>query len=126
MNKYVDIKEACLLVGKSANTIRRLALELKANGSENVQIELMKNGAQKLLIKQSFLLTHFKVTKNKNLVGKEQKETGSGMVDFLKSQLEIKDRQIEQLTQLLALEKQEKQNLIEAPKKRKFLFWRNK
>lgn len=46
------------------------------------------------------------------------------MVDFLKNQIEIKDRQIEQLTQLLALEKQEKQNLIEAPKKRKFLFWR--
>jgi hypothetical protein len=112
MDKYIDIKQASELVSKSANTIRRLALELKGNGSENVQVELMKNGTQKLLIK------------NKKLVGKEHKETDSGMVDFLKNQIEIKDRQIEQLTQLLALEKQEKQNLIEAPKKRKFLFWR--
>lgn len=124
MDKYIDIKQASELVGKSANTIRRLALELKGNGSENVQVELMKNGTQKLLIKKSFLLTHFQVTKNKKLVGKEHKETDSGIVDFLKNQIEIKDRQIEQLTQLLALEKQEKQNLIEAPKKRKFLFWR--
>ena len=124
MDKYIDIKQASELVSKSANTIRRLALELKGNGSENVQVELMKNGTQKLLIKKSFLLTHFQVTKNKKLVGKVHKETDSGMVDFLKNQIEIKDRQIEQLTQLLALEKQEKQNLIEAPKKRKFLFWR--
>jgi hypothetical protein len=124
MDKYLDIKQACSLVGKSANTIRRLALELKGKGSENVQVELMKNGVQKLLIKKSFLLTHFQVTKNKKLVGKENNVSDSGMVDFLKNQIEIKDRQIEQLTQLLALEKQEKQNLIEAPKKRKFLFWR--
>ena len=123
MDKYIDIKQASELVSKSANTIRRLALELKGNGSENVQVELMKNGTQKLLIKKSFLLTHFQVAKSKKLVGKEHKETDSGMVDFLKNQIEIKDRQIEQLTQLLALEKQEKQNLIETPKKRKFLFW---
>ena len=92
MDKYIDIKQASELVGKSANTIRRLALELKGNGSENVQVELMKNGTQKLLIKKSFLLTHFQVTKNKKLVGKEHKETDSGIVDFLKNQIECSSK----------------------------------
>jgi hypothetical protein len=50
-------------------------------------------------------------------------------VAFLKQQIEIKDRQIEQMGFLLAQSQDEKKQLLlisEKPKKRRFLFWRKK
>jgi hypothetical protein len=95
-NKYIDIKQAALLVGKSANTIRRLALELKGNESKFIKLQLMPNNTEKILIDRLFLKNKYKP---KQLINNNHNE----LILFLKNQIEIKDRQIQQLNNLLKI-----------------------
>ena len=124
MHKYISINEASKLSGKHSNTIRKEALKLKGLGSNEVQIELLKNGVQKLYISRKYVLNNLvsnKVgEKSSNKVG----ETSSDFIEHLKNEVEYLRKQNEHLTTLLAIEKQEKQSLIEQPKKRGWLFWR--
>jgi hypothetical protein len=124
MSKYISINEASVLSGKHANTIRKEALRLKGLGSNEVQIELLKNGVQKLYISRKYILNNFVSKKVSEKSNKKASENSSDFIEHLKNEVEYLRKQNEHLTTLLAIEKQEKQNLIEQPKKRGWLFWR--
>ncbi len=124
MSKYISINEASVLSGKHANTIRKEALRLKGLGSNEVQIELLKNGVQKLYISRKYILNNFVSKKVSEKSSKKASENSSDFIEHLKNEVDYLRKQNEHLTTLLAIEKQEKQNLIEAPKKRGWLFWR--
>jgi len=126
--EYISLKDAMKLTGKSESTFRNLARKLKASNSKNIRLETLKTGHEKILFKLSFINTQF-------LIGKtvENKNTSvdSGLlktVEILERQLVAKDELINNLTQLLAMEKQHVQKLLDAPetKKKKRWFWSRK
>jgi len=53
-------------------------------------------------------------------------DSSNDLVTFLKDQILAKDELIKNLTQLLAMEKQQTQILLDAPKKKKGWFWSRK
>ena len=121
--EWISIKEVCNLTNKSESTIRNLARKLKASKSKDIRLETLKTGHDKILFKLSYVNSQLLTVKP---IGNKNKSVDSGLlktVEILERQLLAKDEQISNLTQLLALEKQEKQMLLEAPKKKKRWFW---
>jgi hypothetical protein len=99
-----------------------LVKDLKENDLSKLEFEKLKNGSEKILISNDYLDRYF--NKSKTSYSDSNSATYSNdIVTFLKEQIATKDKHIENLTQLLALEKQEKQFLIELPKKNKRWFW---
>jgi hypothetical protein len=122
MDKYITINEASKIYKKSISSIRRLVKDLKENDLSKLEFEKLKNGSEKILISNDYLDRYF--NKSKTSYSDSNSATYSNdIVTFLKEQIATKDKHIENLTQLLALEKQEKQFLIELPKKNKRWFW---
>ena len=121
--EWISIKEVCNLTNKSESTIRNLARKLKASNSKNIRLETLKTGHDKILFKLSYVNSQLLTVKP---IGNKNKSVDSGLlktIEILERQLLAKDEQISNLTQLLALEKQEKQMLLEAPKKKKRWGW---
>jgi ATP-dependent Lon protease len=122
MDKYITINEASKIYKKSISSIRRLVKDLKENDLSKLEFEKLKNGSEKILISNDYLDRYF--NKSKTSYSDSNSATYSNdIVTFLKEQIATKDKHIENLTQLLALEKQEKQFLLELPKKNKRWFW---
>jgi hypothetical protein len=122
MDRYITINEASKLYKKSISSIRRLVKDLKENDLSKLEFEKLKNGSEKILISNDYLDRYF--NKSKTSYSDSNSATYSNdIVTFLKEQIATKDKHIENLTQLLALEKQEKQLLLEVPKKKKGWFW---
>jgi hypothetical protein len=121
--EWISIKEVCNLTNKSESTIRNLARKLKASKSKDIRLETLKTGHDKILFKLSYVNSQLLTVKP---IGNKNKSVDSGLlktVEILERQLLAKDEQISNLTQLLALEKQQNQMLLEAPKKKKRWFW---
>jgi hypothetical protein len=121
--EWISIKEVCNLTQKSESTIRNLARKLKASKSKDIRLETLKTGHDKILFKLSYVNSQLLTVKP---IGNKNKSVDSGLlktVEILERQLLAKDEQISNLTQLLALEKQQNQMLLEAPKKKKRWFW---
>jgi hypothetical protein len=123
--EYITLKEAVKLTGKSESTFRKVARKLKESNSKNIKLEKLPTGHDKLLFKLSYVNSHFLVGKSieSNKSNNSNESTLEKVVSILERQLMEKDEHIKNLTQLLALEKQEKQFLLELPKKNKRWFW---
>ena len=126
--EYISLKDAMKLTGKSESTFRNLARKLKASNSKNIRLETLKTGHEKILFKLSFINTQFLIAKT---VESKNTSVDSGLlktVEILERQLVAKDELINNLTQLLAMEKQHVQKLLDAPetKKKKRWFWSRK
>jgi hypothetical protein len=126
--EYISLKDAMKLTGKSESTFRNLARKLKASNSKNIRLETLKTGHEKILFKLSFINTQFLIAKT---VENKNTSVDSGLlktVEILERQLVAKDELINNLTQLLAMEKQHVQKLLDAPekKKKKRWFWNRK
>lgn len=120
--EYISLKDAMKLTGKSESTFRNLARRLKESKSKDIKLEKLKTGHEKILFKVSFLNKYFLVSKP---VESKNNSIDSGLlktVEILERQLLAKDELINNLTQLLAMEKQQVQMLLEAPKKKKLWF----
>ena len=121
--EWISIKEVCNLTNKSESTVRNLARKLKASNSKNIRLETLKTGHDKIMFKLSYVNSQLLTVKP---IGNKNKSVDSGLlktVEILERQLLAKDEQISNLTQLLALEKQQNQMLLEAPKKKKRWGW---
>ena len=120
--EFISLKDAMKLTGKSESTFRNLARKLKESKSKNIKLEKLKSGHEKIMFKVSYINSQFLISKT---VESKNNSIDSGLlktVEILERQLLAKDEQISNLTQLLALEKQEKQMLLETPKKKKRWF----
>jgi hypothetical protein len=123
--EYITLKEAVKLTGKSESTFRKVARKLKESKSKNIKLEKLPTGHEKLLFKLSYVNSHFLVGKTieSNKSHSANESTLEKVVSILERQLLEKDEHIKNLTQLLAVEKQEKQFLLELPKQKKRWFW---
>jgi hypothetical protein len=125
--EYITLKEAVKLTGKSESTFRKVARKLKESNSKNIKLEKLPTGHDKLLFKLSYVNSHFLVGKSieSNKSNNSNESTLEKVVSILENQLLEKDKQIDNLTQLLAIEKQQTQLLLEIPKKKKRWWQRN-
>jgi hypothetical protein len=119
---WISIKEAIKLTGKSESTFRNLAKELKGSKSNNIKFEKLKTGHEKILFKLSFLNNQFLIGKTIESKQLNNEDSLFKTLEILERQLAAKDEQINNLQQLLAMEKQQVQMLLEAPKKKKLWF----
>ena len=120
--EYISIKQAMQLTGKSESTFRNLARKLKGSKSKDIKFEKLATGHEKLLFSLKYINTQFLVSKP---IEKKSSSMDSALlktIEILENQITKKDEQINNLTQLLAMEKQEKQMLLDAPKKKRW-FW---
>lgn len=120
---WISIKEAIKLTGKSESTFRNLAKELKGSKSNNIKFEKLKTGHEKILFKLSFLNNQFLIGKTIESKQLNNEDSLFKTLEILERQLAAKDEQINNLQQLLAIEKQQMQLLLEAPKKKKRWLW---
>lgn len=129
MSEWVNISEAKEIYGKSETTMRNLVRKLKASRSKDLKIDKSPSGREIIRFKRVYLDKLYKTSTDSQSDGKTKENNDSDIVAFLKQQIEIKDRQIEQMGFLLAQSQDEKKQLLlisEKPKKRRFLFWRKK
>ena len=119
---WISIKEAIKLTGKSESTFRNLAKELKGSKSNNIKFEKLKTGHEKILFKLSFLNKQFLIGKTIESKQLNNEDSLFKTLEILERQLAAKDEQINNLQQLLAIEKQQMQMLLDAPKKKKRWF----
>ena len=127
MDKYISINDASIEFKKSLSSIRRLVKELKENDLSKLEFEKLKNGTEKILISRDYLNMCFNSSKGSSS-SNTSSSSSNDIVTFLKEQIAIKDKQIENLSQLLAFEKQENQFLIEnvSDKSKRKSWWRIK
>ena len=128
--EFISLKDAMKLTGKSESTFRNLARKLKESKSKNIKLEKLKTGHEKILFKVSYINSQFLISKT---VESKNNSIDSGLlktVEILERQLlakdeqmKNKDEQINNLQQLLAIEKQQMQLLLDAPKKKKRWLW---
>lgn len=129
MSEWLSIADAKEIYGKSETTMRNLVRKLKASRSKDLKIDKSANGREIIRFKRVYLDKLYKTSTDSQSDGKTKENNDSDIVAFLKQQIEIKDRQIEQMGFLLAQSQDEKKQLLlisEKPKKRRFLFWRKK
>jgi hypothetical protein len=122
MDKYISISEAVNTYGKSISSIRRIVKELKESDLTQLEFTKLKNGTEKILISKHYLDRLFSNAKT-TTSNSYSATTSNDLVTFLKEQLITKDKQIENLTQLLAMKEQQNQTLLELPKKKSRWFW---
>jgi len=121
MDKYISISEAVTTYGKSISSFRRIVKEIKETDLTQLEFTKLKNGTEKILISKHYLDRLFSNTKT-TTSNSYSATTSNDLVTFLKEQLITKDKQIENLTQLLAMKEQQNQSLLELPKKKRW-FW---
>jgi len=115
---YISIKDACERYSVSESKIRRIIKDLKVNDLSKLQFEKLNNGNEKILIEIGYLdrlMNKSKTTSNKGSHEGVQ-DNNNELVNYLKEQLQEKDKQINQLHVLLS---QAQQLQLESPKKKK-------
>lgn len=115
---YISIKDACERYSVSESKIRRIIKDLKVNDLSKLQFEKLNNGNEKILIEIGYLdrlMNKSKTTSNKGSHEGIQ-DNNNELVNYLKEQLQEKDKQINQLHVLLS---QAQQLQLEYPKKKK-------
>lgn len=115
---YISIKDACERYSVSESKIRRIIKDLKVNDLSKLQFEKLNNGNEKILIEIGYLdrlMNKSKTTSNKGSHEGIQ-DNNNELVNYLKEQLQEKDKQINQLHVLLS---QAQQLQLESPKKKK-------
>ena len=120
--EWISINEVCNLTKKSNTTIRNLARKLKAEKSKHIKLERLPSGHDKMLFSLSYVnstLIIGKPIKNSNTA---IDSNSNKIIEILERQIIAKDEQINNLTQLLAMEKQQVQMLLDPPKKKKRWF----
>lgn len=106
MKDWVTIADAKEIYGKSETTMRNLVRKLKASKSKKIKIEKTTNGREILLIKRSYLDSQYDISTDKVIDSVPDSVPDNDIVLFLKGQIEIKDKQIDQLSHLLHQEKE--------------------
>lgn len=143
--KYLTIKEAADLTGKSESTIKRFVRETKKKQPKKYssvkcfKFEKLSTGHEKILIAEDFLNENYSTVQNVNLNSSNEQlneplnsSENESIIEFLKQQLIEKDKQIEALMDrnkeinlLFAQAQQREQIKLEEviPKKR---WWQRK
>lgn len=143
--KFLTIKEAAELTGKSESTIKRFVRETKNkqpkkySSNKCFKFEKLSTGHEKILISEDFLNENYSTVQNTNLNSSNEQlneplnnSVNQELIEFLKAQLVEKDRQIEALIDrnkeinlLFAQAQQREQIKLEEalPKKR---WWQRK
>lgn len=118
--EFIPIKEACTKYRVSESKMRRIVKELKLLDLSQLEFETLKNGGEKILISTSYLNRLFDSPKPSGQASSNS--SSQDIVNHLMKQIEVKDKQIEQLHLLLG---QATQLQIEAPKKKR-RWWQRK
>ena len=120
--KWLTIKEAMQLLGKSESTLRKMVRELKNSNSPYITTEIGKNGLEKILIDERAL----------NIPKKEVSTSilDSQMIDYFKNEIAQKNNQIDHLLKVIdELQATNRENtaqvqfLIDAPKKKNWRWF---
>lgn len=106
MSEWVSIADAKEIYGKSETTMRNLVRKLKASRSKDLKIDKSPNGRDMVRFKRTFLDSQFNISSDRESDRKAPESTDSDVVTFLMQQIEIKDKQIDQLSHLLYAEKE--------------------
>ena len=106
MSEWVSIADAKEIYGKSETTMRNLVRKLKASRSKDLKIDKSPNGRDIVRFKRTFLDSQYNISSDSQSDRKAPESTDSEIVVFLKQQIEIKDKQIDQLSHLLYTEKE--------------------
>ena len=96
MNKYITIRQAVSLTGKSEATIRRLIKKATSGKPKKAKKEKTASGYQWFISKEFILSETDNKTSNETIDPQE-----SLTIQALLKQLEVKDRQIEELNSRL-------------------------
>lgn len=143
--RFLTIKEAADLTGKSESTIKRFVRETKNkqpkkySNTNNFKFEKLSTGHEKTLISEGFLKENYSTVQNEKLNSSNEplsepldNTINESIIEFLKQQLIEKDKQIEALMDrnkevnlLFAQAQQREQIKLEEsiPKKR---WWQRK
>ena len=106
MSEWVSIADAKEIYGKSETTMRNLVRKLKASRSKDLKIDKSPNGRDIVRFKRTFLDSQYNISSDSQSDRKAPESADSEIVGFLKQQIEIKDKQIDQLSHLLYTEKE--------------------
>ena len=106
MSEWVSIADAKEIYGKSETTMRNLVRKLKASKSKDLKIDKSANGRDIVRFKRTFLDSQYNLSSDSQSDRKAPESADSEIVGFLKQQIEIKDKQIDQLSHLLYTEKE--------------------
>lgn len=106
MSEWVSIADAKEIYGKSETTMRNLVRKLKASKSKDIKIDKSANGREIIRFKRTFLDSQFNISGDSQSDRKAPEIADSDVVTFLMQQIEIKDKQIDQLSHLLYAEKE--------------------
>ena len=106
MSEWVSIADAKEIYGKSETTMRNLVRKLKASKSKDIKIDKSPNGREIIRFKRTFLDSQYNISSDSQSDRKEPEIADSDVVTFLMQQIEIKDKQIDQLSHLLYAEKE--------------------
>jgi di/tripeptidase len=106
MSDWVTIAEAKEIYGKSETTMRNLVRKLKDLNSKDLKASKNASGREIIRFKRTFLDSQFNISSDKESDSKATGIADSEIVLFLKQQIEIKDKQIDQLSHLLYAEKE--------------------
>ena len=106
MSEWISIADAKKMYGKSETTMRNLVRKLKDSSSKDLKIDKSANGREIIRFKRTFLDSQYNISSDKESDRKAPESADSEIVVFLKQQIEIKDKQIDQLSHLLYTEKE--------------------
>ena len=94
--KYLTIKEATELTGKSESTIKRFVREIKKkhpnkySSNKCFKFEKLPTGHEKVLISEDFLNENYSTVQNANL----NSSVNQTLMEFLKQELDHKNEQL--------------------------------
>lgn len=114
--KYLTVKEAAELTGKSESTIKRIVHGSKRN-SKHFMFEKLPTGREKIFVSKTFLDIHFngqKTTFKQRSNDRYIDSPDHDIVEILKGVIAEKDKQIESLleNQRDYLERQKESNVL--------------
>lgn len=128
--EWLTIADAKRIFGKSESTIRAIARELRRNKSKQIRLSTNENGREIILLNKDYLDSVFLKSGKHGRTDRDASAGSTDFVSFMQGQIEIKDKQIEHLSFLLAQSQEEKKQLLlmsentDKPKRRWSLFRR--
>jgi hypothetical protein len=125
--EWLTIADAKRIFGKSESTIRAIARELRRNKSKQIRLSMNEQGREIILLNKAHLDSVFVKSGKHEKTDRDASAGSADFFSFMQAQIEIKDKQIEHLSFLLAQAQDEKKQLLlisERPKKRWWLFRR--
>jgi hypothetical protein len=110
-DSFLLIAEAKKIYGKSETTMRTIVRKLRQSKSKELKV-VNDNGREKLLINRNYLDSIFSKKTDSEKTDSRKITSSDNLVEFLKGQIEIKDKQIENMQFLLAQAQDEKKQLL--------------